>query len=347
MRPAARWLATGAASIAAGAALHAMDGPLPWMIGPILAFALSNAAHADLHAPRSLRFAGQLLVGTALGLYFTAAVLDRLVDLLGWIALATALSLCLGLVAARILVRVGGVDPVTAFFAGTVGGAAEMANQAERHGARVDQVAASQVTRVLLVVLLLPFGFQLSGLHGDDVYFAAPVPLRPSALAAWLAAGLAAGGIAFRLDVPNGWLFGPLVLGAALTATGHAPSAVPGWLVGAGQWLIGCSLGARFTPDFFRGSPRFLLGVLASGCALILLCLGTAGLVAWLSGIPWATMALATAPGGLAEMGLTAQLLQLGVPVVTAFHIVRLAVVVTTVGPGFRLVRHLRNRRTR
>ena len=35
------------------------------------------------------------------------------------------------------------------------------------------------------------------------------------------------------------------------------------------------------------------------------------------------------------------KLLKLGVPVVTAFHIVRLAVVVTTAAPGFRLLRRL------
>lgn len=341
MTRSARWLATVAAGIVAGAAIRAAGGPLPWMIGPILAFALANAVHAGLHVPRAFRYAGQLLVGVALGLYFTATVLAQVRGLLGWIALATALSLCSGFVASRVLMRIGRVDPVTAFFASTVGGAAEMANQAERHGARVDQVAASQVTRVLLVVLLLPLGFQLAGLHGDDAYYPAAVPLRPWPLAALLAASALAGGAAHRLRIPNGWLFGPLLLGAALTSAGHAPSSVPAWLVNLGQWLIGCSLGSRFTPDFFRGAPRFLLGVLASGCVLILLCLGSASAVAWLSGIPWATMALATAPGGLAEMGLTAKLLRLGVPVVTAFHIVRLAVVVTTAAPGFRLLRRL------
>lgn len=237
--------------------------------------------------------------------------------------------------------RIGRVDPVTAFFACTVGGAAEMANQAERHGARVDQVAASEVTRVLFVVLLLPLCFQLAGLHGDDVYYPVPVPLQDWPLAALLVLSVLAGSAAHRLDIPNGWLFGPLLLGAGLTSSGHALSSLPAWLVNLEQWLIGCSLGSRFTPGFFRGTPRFLLGVLASGCALILLSLGSASAVAWLSGIPWATMALATAPGGLAEMGLTAKLLRLGVPVVTAFHIVRLAVVVTTAGPSFRLLRRL------
>ena len=340
-----RWLATLVASIAAGASLHALGAPLPWMIGPLLAFAASNIMHADVQVPRQLRFAGQWIVGAALGLYFSAPVVARLVDLSGWIVLATVMSLGAGLVASQLLIRIGRVDPVTAFFAGTVGGAAEMANQAERYDARVDQVAASQVTRVLLVVLLLPLGFKLSGLHGNDLYHAASVPLQPLGLLGLLAAGLVAGGIAARLGIPNGWLFGPLVVSAALTASGHALSSVPAWMVNLGQWLIGCSLGARFTPEFFRGSPRFLLGVLVSGGALIVLCMATGVLIALLAGIPWPTMVLATAPGGIAEMGLTAKLLQLGVPVVTAFHIIRLAVVVSTVGPGFRLLRRLQRRR--
>jgi uncharacterized membrane protein AbrB (regulator of aidB expression) len=36
------------------------------------------------------------------------------------------------------------------------------------------------------------------------------------------------------------------------------------------------------------------------------------------------TVLLATAPGGIAEMCLTARILQLGVPVVTGFHVIRL-----------------------
>lgn len=275
-------------------------------------------------------------------MYFTAPVVERLLELSGWIVLATVLSLGAGLIASQLLVRLGKVDPITALFAGTVGGAAEMANQAERFGARVDQVAASQVTRALLVVLLLPLGFKLSGLHGDDLYHAAAVPVHAGGLLGLIIAGLVSGAIAAWLGIPNGWLFGPLVLSAALTASGHVHSSVPAWLVNLGQWLIGCSLGARFTPEFFRDSPRFLFGVLVSGCALIALCMAIGTLIAVLSGLPWATMVLATAPGGIAEMGLTAKLLQLGVPVVTAFHIVRLAMVVSVVGPGFRFLRHRR-----
>jgi uncharacterized protein len=53
---------------------------------------------------------------------------------------------------------------------------------------------------------------------------------------------------------------------------------------------------------------------------------------------------LATAPGGIAEMCITAKVLQLGVPLVTAAHVTRVLVLITTTGPTYRAVRVLRSR---
>jgi uncharacterized protein len=55
-----------------------------------------------------------------------------------------------------------------------------------------------------------------------------------------------------------------------------------------------------------------------------------------------ATLVLATAPGGLAEMCITAKVLQLGVPLVTAAHVTRVVVLITTTGPTFRFAPALR-----
>jgi len=48
---------------------------------------------------------------------------------------------------------------------------------------------------------------------------------------------------------------------------------------------------------------------------------------------------LATAPGGIAEMCITAKVLQLGVPLVTAAHVTRVVVLVIGTGSLFRLAR--------
>ena len=49
-------------------------------------------------------------------------------------------------------------------------------------------------------------------------------------------------------------------------------------------------------------------------------------------------MLLAAAPGGIAEMSITAQVLKIGVPLVTAAHVTRFVIVVLLTAPMYRLV---------
>ena len=72
-----------------------------------------------------------------------------------------------------------------------------------------------------------------------------------------------------------------------------------------------------------------------------LVMVGASALFAWgltgVSGLHPATLLLSTAPGGIAEMAITAKVLQLGVPVVTAFQVTRLVAVLTLTEPLYRL----------
>jgi uncharacterized membrane protein AbrB (regulator of aidB expression) len=68
---------------------------------------------------------------------------------------------------------------------------------------------------------------------------------------------------------------------------------------------------------------------------MIALCGAFAWLLAWVTGLHPATMILGTSPGGIAEMAITAKVLQLGVPVVTAFQVCRLVAVLLIVGPMY------------
>ena len=147
-----------------------------------------------------------------------------------------------------------------------------------------------------------------------------------------------------QINSPNSWVIGPLFITIALTATGHNLSALPEWMVRVGQLFIAVSLGTRFTPEFLHTAPRYLASVaLTSAVALVIAALFGLGLAA-VSGIHPATAILATAPGGIAEMSLTAKTLQLGVPIVTAFHVVRMTTLVLTIGPLFRIMQWLRTR---
>ena len=74
---------------------------------------------------------------------------------------------------------------------------------------------------------------------------------------------------------------------------------------------------------------------------------GFALLLAWNFGLPAPSLVLATAPGGIAEMCITAKVLQLGVPLVTAAHVTRVAVLITTTGPTYPALQAWRNRARR
>jgi membrane AbrB-like protein len=316
--------------------------PLPWMIGPLFAAAALRMAGADLRAPVQVRQAGQWAIGTALGLYFTPAVLKALASYLGFIAAGVAFALALGAACGWVLHRLSGTDRTTAFFAMAIGGASEMAAQGERHGAAVDRVAAAHSLRIMMVVGIIPFCFKFAGVHGLDLYVpGARVIHYPGLLL--LAALTSAGALALkRLNSPNSWVIGPLLVTILLTGAEWHLSALPEWIVHAGQLFIGVALGTRFSPEFLHTAPRYLASVAAASALALLIAAGFGLALAAVSGIQPATAILATAPGGIAEMSLTAKNLQLGVPIVTAFQVARMSALVLTIGPLFRFGRRLR-----
>jgi membrane AbrB-like protein len=334
------FLAAVLLALVAALACAWLDTPLPWLMGPLFATAVACMLGAPLHAPAQAREAGQWALGTALGLYFSAPVLAVLARHAPWIVLAVLFALTLGAAGAWLLQRLSGADRATAFFAMAVGGASEMAVQGERHGAQVDRVAAAHSLRIIMVVGTIPFAAR--AWHGKvealPLYVPAASTVHYPGLAL-LALATGAGALLLkRQRVPNAWVIGPLAVALGLTASGIELSRLPEWAIRSGQLLIGVSLGTRFTPAFVHTAPRYLASVAACTLAALVLAAGFALTLAHVAGLPWGTVLLATSPGGIAEMALTARVLNLGVPVVTAFHVTRMVVVVLAIGPVYRLL---------
>jgi membrane AbrB-like protein len=329
-----------ALAFAAAQACIALDTPLPWMIGPLFSTAIACMLGARMRVPVQAREAGQWAIGTALGLYFSAPVLAALARHAPWIGLAVAFAICLGMIGGALLRRLSGSDDATAFFAMAVGGASEMAVQAERHGAAVDRVAAAHSLRIMMVVGTIPFAVRWLSAHGEGIGSESFAPLASrvdiGGLLILILVTSVAALVLKRLRLPNAWVIGPLVVAMMLTAAGVQLSRLPEWMVRAGQLFIGVSLGTRFTPGFVHTAPRFLASVAACTVGTILLSGLFAVLVAYVTGLHPCTMILATSPGGIAEMSLSARVLHLGVPVVTAFHVMRMVVVVLAIGPLYR-----------
>jgi uncharacterized protein len=331
-----RALAALVLATVAGFLARALHVPLPWMLGPLFSVAVACMAGLRLQSLPGGRRAGQWAIGTTLGLYFTPVVVKELVEHSALVVGAAVGSLLFGIVCARVQLRFGRENLATSFFAALPGGASEMATLADRWGGAIDRIAAAHAQRILLVVTILPFALTFSGAHGSDIYLPLVRDVDWQRFPFLLAISL--GGVAgFKLlRISNAWILGPLAGVGLATTFDIELSAMPAWVVAGGQLLIGTSLGTRFSREFFRAAPRFM----AVAGATSLLGMTLALLLAWLfslTGLSLPTLALATAPGGVAEMCITAQVLQLGVPLITACHVLRVAVLTFGAPWAYRL----------
>ncbi len=332
---------------AAAAACVALHTPLPWMLGPLVATSVLSMAGAPTESWGPLRNGGQWAIGAALGLYFTPEV-SALVGSLWWaIVLGIGWALLLGwgfgawlyrLHAPRMHGVPASMLRSTSYFAGAIGAASEMTLLSERENARTDLVAASHSLRLLIVTITIPFALQWSGLQGLDIL--TPTVREESWPGLALLALLTGAGalVMDRLGRANPWFMGAMLVSMAVTMAGLHLSAVPQAVVNAAQLVIGVSLGVRFRAEFLHTAPRWLASVAVGTFGLMGICAAFAAVLAWATGLPWVTLLLGTSPGGITEMAITAKVLQLGVPVVTAFQVCRLIAVLMLVGPMYRRI---------
>lgn len=328
------WWVTAVTGLVGGWLASQVGWPLPWMTGALLAVILVRCATPwQLREIPNGRRCGQWIIGTGIGLHFTPLILEQVAEhwplILGG-ALVTSVS---SLVSVWLLLRTG-EDRATAFFSSMPGGSGEMVNLGARNGANLGRVAAGQSLRVLLVVLLVPAVFKY--LLGEGAVLQHSGELGWAWLALIGGLGVAAALVWQKLDQPNPWLFGPLLVTAALSIGMGLQGSLPAGGSQIGQWLIGSGLGCHFNRAFFRRAPSFLGRTLVGTLLTMLI----AGVAAWLLSLATAldlrSLTLGMMPGGIAEMSLTAETLQLSVPLVTALQVMRLLFVLFLAEPLFR-----------
>ncbi|MDH1557008.1 AbrB family transcriptional regulator [Stutzerimonas stutzeri] len=327
------WWATPLIGAVGGWLASLAHWPLPWMVGSLLAvIAVRCSGWLVSEVPRG-RQVGQWIVASAIGLHFTGEVMREVLAHFGVILAGAVGTLLLGLIGIFILLR-SGSDRATAFFASMPGGASEMVVLANRHQAEAASVAAAHSLRLLLVVLIVPALFTW-GLPTVAAPPAAPVSWP------WLAVLLPAGGLLAllwkRLGQPNPWMLGPLTVCALASVAFDLHIGLPGWAGALGQWLIGCSLACHFDRPFFRSAPAFLLRILLFTLLAMLVAAALGGALGWVTALDEVSLMLGMMPGGITELCLTAEALQLSVALVTAVQVLRLFLVMFLAEPLFRL----------
>lgn len=328
------YVATGLVGLAGGFAASKVGWPLPWMIGSLLAIILVRCLTPwQLPEIPNGRKCGQWVIGIGIGLHFTPAVIEQVASHFVLIFFSAVFTTVTSVISVWLLRR-SGEDRATAFFASMPGGSGEMVNLGARNGAVLSQVAAAQSLRVLAVVLCVPAVFKY--LLGDGVALNHAGSVSWSWLALIAPLGIAVALLWRRLRQPNPWLFGPLLVAASVSLATNLQIALPNGASQIGQWLIGSALACHFNREFFRRAPSFLARTLLATA----LCMAIAALAAWalsvLTALDLRSLTLGMMPGGIAEMSLTAETLQLSVPLVTALQVMRLLLVLFLAEPLFR-----------
>jgi len=330
---------------AGGWAAAALQLPLAWMIGAMLATTVAAAAGLPVQVSMRLRAVMVAVLGVMLGSSFSPAILGQLGQWALSLSCLVAYIVASGALCYLYLRRIGGYDPTTAFFAGMPGGLSEMILVGSEMGGDARVISLSHASRILLVVLALPFAFQLLAGYqpAQRPPLGAPLVEAGGFDLLVLAACAVVGFLAARaLRLPAAPVVGPMVLSAAVHLGGVTDVPPPFEIVAAAQVVVGAAIGCRFAGVTLALIARVLL--LSVGVTLLLLSITLvfAGGLAAVTGQPLPALILAFAPGGLAEMSLIAVALSMDAAFVATHHIVRIFLIVVAVPTLFRKIRRPR-----
>jgi uncharacterized protein len=316
--------------------------PLPWMLGSLSICTLAALLRVPVAAPAIVRPPMTAVIGVMLGAGFTPEVLASIGHWLPTVLGVIVYVVVAGAASTVYFRKVAGFDGPTAYFSGMPGGLVDMVLQGEGRGGDPRTIALVHSSRILLVVLALPFLVQMiSGVDlgarpniGTSLLHTPWMDLALFALTAVIGAFV---GRVLRMHA--GWLIGPMLTSAAIHVTGVSSFVPPFEVVNFAQLIIGVTIGARFV----GANHGEIIRVVGLTLGSVVIMLGLTGAVALLvssmADYSVTALVLAYAPGGVAEMSLVALALGIEVPFVAAHHIIRAFVVMGGAAAVFRTLR--------
>ncbi|OXM85516.1 AbrB family transcriptional regulator [Paenibacillus rigui] len=305
--------------------------PLAWMLGPLAAVLVWQVAFkSKLYWPRSLRNGGQMLLGYNMGLAFTAESAQQIAVSLPSMVISTALLTGSSLGLAFLIAKRTGISLPSSIMGCIPGGISQMVPLSEEiEGAEPTIVTFMQTIRMLIVTFMVPFvavhGLAAAGdssrLQTQSVLSVSDTSWSMIPVAVVLV--LLAAVFAVRLKFPNPWLIGPLIVSAAISASGMALPHLPQLVVIIAQLCIGIYLGQGIKLEALSGWRRLLPYSIAGSVLLVGMTLASAYLLSRIQPISFVTAFLSIAPGGLPEMGVTAAAIHADVSKVAAYQLFR------------------------
>ncbi|HSP21233.1 MAG TPA: AbrB family transcriptional regulator [Planococcus sp. (in: firmicutes)] len=331
------FLRTAFIAVAAGFVFETIGMFLPWLLGPMLALLLvSQFTKMELHWPKFLRTTGLVMLGVQIGSSFTRdAVFLMWLDL-PYMAFMTVSVVGLSILLGLLFKRMVDESLATSLLGSIPGGLAQMVVIAEEvKSANITVVTMMQTIRIFMVVTIVPFltvflTGREEGEMGERVFTFAPLAFF---------AAIAVGGALYlgmkRIGFPAAELLAPILTMAIVqTVTGELLIDMPYWLIALAQVCIGAGLGLQMEGIGDKLTFRLGAAIVLNNVLLISFTALIAYVLAkMLPDYIFLDFFLSAAPGGIAEMAITALATGGDVALITSFQLFRLFFILLIASP--------------
>jgi uncharacterized protein len=334
------------AALIGGGFFTLMRAPVPWLLGSISAVMLTSTfIKKELYWPTSFRNIGMLIIGYSFGLSLTKEALIEISAKLPSMLILTIALITICAAIAYFISKWTGIDYPTILIGSIPGGLSQMILFAEEaKGIDLTTVTFLQVTRLLMIVFIVPFIVvigpfsevnNLSNLIKMIPTHSAPI--FPNAII-YAVVCVVLSIIGQKIKAPTPYLLGPIVATSILNLSDfHAPF-LPPFVLDFSQVLIGVYIGLILKPDKLKARGKMMMLAILSGVVLIFGSMLLSLLLVYYYGVSFPTSFLSLAPGGMDQMGILAHETKANVSMVTAFQIFRLLFIFFAVPPFLRWI---------
>lgn len=307
--------------------------PLPWLLGPLFSVMIANIRfNYQLDLPSGYKNTGLLFLSYVLGTSFTMDTVLQVADHLPLMLSITMTTVLFSIFMAVVISFIGKLNLKDSILGSIPGGLSNMVALSEEiEGTNITTVTTFQLVRLLSVITIVPI---LAAVIADDSANNMMVLLQNEVnepkvnelidsliyiimipLVTWLS---------IKIKLPTAIIIGPIVSAAVLVIFGFQAPSLPTLILNLAQLFVGSHIGLLMV---LKGSKNLKL-VLMMSLILSLSTIGFSLLIGYimpnLMDVSILTGLLGAAPGGVAEMGVTAAQLHANVSIVTAYQLFRL-----------------------
>jgi membrane AbrB-like protein len=312
--------------------------PLAWMLGSLLTVVLWKLVlKREVVSKPVTRNGALVIIGYMLGISFTYETLVQMVKMLPAMLTTTILLIGFSILVSVFIVKFIGISFKTAFIGMMPGGFSQMVLLGEElEDVDVTSVTLFQLIRLLSVIYLVPAIVRVDWFNATEVNVTGTLLPESSTLPEVIFFIFITGVSSFlavKCKLPTPYLVGPIIGCSIFVVIGFTPFSIPEFLLVAAQIFLGIHIGKMVDPNKLKNWKLFGVGAMISCLILLLSTILIAGLLQWVYPISLGTAFLSTAPGGIAEMGLTAQAIGADLSIVTGFQLFRIFFILFLVPP--------------